>query len=156
MPRTRGAANEALYRASILLDSWDRAREAEAVAAEPLRQAFLPAVRLHLHRAYGWFLLSVSGIEDAGEADCPRSTADLAAPEAGRERAPELREFALLESGGWIGDMLAPQDSAATPAAGGALLLGSDQAPPGFAVASDWHRRLGAIMARMDDSLAEC
>jgi hypothetical protein len=152
---TRGAANRSLYRARILLDGWDDARERRGVDEEALREAFLPAVRLHLLEAYGWFLLAVAGQESVtDEALRPSSTADLAPPEAGKALAPELREFALLERDGWIADLLATPGPA--PAAARRDLLGSDRSAPGLAVAEGWWRRLNATMQRMDDFLVEC
>ena len=68
--RTRGAANQSLYRARLLLAAWDRAR-GEPVPEAQLQGAFYPAVRLHLRQAYGWFLLAVSGVAEASAADAP-------------------------------------------------------------------------------------
>ena len=124
-----------------------------------LREAFLPAVRLHLLESYGWFLLAVSGVEEAPPARRPERVADLPTPEPGRALPPELQEFGLLESSGWLGDMLAADVSAdsglAAPRAGGAL-IGSDADAPDFARAAAWAGALEGTMARMDDSLAEC
>lgn len=160
MPRTRGEANQSLYRAQVLLACWDRERSGGRYSDHLLRQAFLPAVRLHLCAAYGWFLLAVSGVEEANSANRPERVADLPAPEPGRARPPELQEFSLLESDGWVADMLSESEDGvgvgvARPAAGAALLV-SDRAAPDFALAMRWAESLEAIMLRMDDSLAEC
>jgi len=116
----------------------------------------MPALRLHLGDAYGWFLLSVSGVEDASPGMRPRSVADLPAPEPGRARPPELAEFSQLEADGWLADMLAGDASEHTRPGGAATLLGSDRSAPDYALAARWVQALEAIMARMDDSLAEC
>ena len=156
MRRTRGEANQALYRAQVLLACWDGERAEGRRPQSVLREAFMPALRLHLGEAYGWFLLSVSGVEDAGPGMRPRRVADLPAPEPGRARPPELAEFSLLETDGWIADMLAGDVPEHSDARGAATLLGSDRSAPDYAIAARWVQSLEAIMARMDDSLAEC
>jgi hypothetical protein len=157
--RTRGAANRSLYRARILLESWSREEEGGRVPSQQLLGAFLPAVRAHLLEAYGWFLLAVSGRDDAPRASLPTVVADLPAPEPGRELPPELREFALLERDGWLAELLddALAASADEPgAAPGSAVLGSDRPRLSLAAARVWLRELTATMQRMDDSLAEC
>ena len=159
MSRTRGAANRSLYRARILLESWSREEADGPVPAQQLLGAFLPAVRSHLREGYGWFLLAVSGLDDAPRASLPAAVADLPAPEPGRERPPELREFALLERDGWLAELLddalaaAADEPAAGPRSG---VLGSDRPRVSLATAQGWFRELSATMQRMDDSLAEC
>lgn len=155
MTRTRGAANQCLYRARILLDSWESARAAGRFPEDQLTGAFLPAVRAHLRAAYGWFLLATAGVDEAVSDRLPSSTADLAPPEAGRSHPPELREFALLEARGWLGELL-DDPVTGTIASAAAGLLGSDRAPPGHAVARRWADELTATMQRMDDFRAEC
>ncbi|MEM9313547.1 MAG: hypothetical protein AAGA95_02885 [Pseudomonadota bacterium] len=160
MSRSRGAANRSLYRARILLECWDRERDEARFPQEQLTDAFLPAVRKHLQDAYGWFLRSLAGIEEASDASPPPgSTQELPEPEAGRARPPELAEFALLERDGWLAELLlsSPESGARTATAQWSPnVLGSDQQAPGFAVAEEWWRRLNATMQRMDDSVAEC
>jgi hypothetical protein len=153
LTRTRGAANQSLYLARIVLAAWDAERERQRFPEAQITAAFLPAVQRHLREAYGWFLLSVGGVDDAQAGPLPRSTEDLAAPEPGRERAPELREFALLEREGWLADLISGRvNRGPVPREG---LLGSDRAAPGFAVAARWAEELAATMRRMDDFLAE-
>lgn len=128
-----------------------------------LIDGFLPAVRGHLIKAYGWFLLSLTGVEEPVTAVCPRSTQELPAPEAGKALSPEIAEFAQLENSGWLAQMLSDDDDqnhahdakdmSPKPAQG---LLVSDREPPGFPVALAWADALTAIMTRMDDSLSEC
>jgi hypothetical protein len=130
-------------------------RDEATYPAEQLAGAFLPALKLHLGRAYGWFLLSASGVEQVAEPSLPRDTADLPAPDPGRARPPELGEFALLEQSGWIGDMLREEPLTARSGSGAGGLLISDQQRPGYAIAASWVDSLAQIMARMDDSLAE-
>ncbi|MFT4769837.1 MAG: hypothetical protein ACI8RN_002991 [Glaciecola sp.] len=122
---------------------------------------FVPAVRLHLVEAYGWFLLSVSGVDDSLATDLPRSTRDLCGPEAGLARIPEIAEFAQLENSGWLSQLLmdetdeSPGNIATLPTGPGQSLLVSDRQPPGYAVVLAWADALAVIMTRMDDSLAE-
>jgi hypothetical protein len=154
---TRGAANRSLYRARILLDCWDEARDHGRIGDAQLRDAFLPAVRLHLREAYGWFLLAVAG-QDAITDDTarPSCTAELTPPEAGKAVAPELREFELLERDGWIADLMAWPAAEEGPAGAPSMVLGSDRSVPGLAVAESWWQHLNGIMQRMDDLLVEC
>lgn len=150
-------ANQSLYRARIVLAAWDSQRNDNARPSQHLIEAFLPAVRLHLRDAYGWFLLSVSGMEEGGAQRPVESVQALPTPEAGRMQAPELAEFAKLEAKGWIGEML--QDDVApvqATARAPANLLVSDRRAPDLAVAERWADSLDALMTRMDDSLAEC
>ena len=163
MPRTRSAANASLYRARILLQSWEAAKEGNRHEERLLTEAFLPAVQAHLLAAYGWYLLAVSGIEESSLASPPLNTSELDPPEAGRALAPELREFSALEKTGWLAQVLtAPEELLG---AGGAdrpsvhrnnsTLLGSDREAPGYAVVGGWEKALRDVMTRMDDSLQE-
>lgn len=159
MSRTRGAANQSLYRARILLDSWDRNVAEGPIPERQLLGAYLPAVRAHLLEAYGWFLLAVSGLDDATRDRLPRVVAELPPPEPGRERPPELREFALLEGDGWLAELLDDALAASADEPAGAApvraVLGSDRPRASLAGAQVWLRELTATMQRMDDSLAE-
>jgi hypothetical protein len=153
----RGYANQALFQARVLLDVW------AATAAEPPRSAavleasFAPAVLLHLRRAYGWFLLTISGSGEVREPrELPASVEELPAPPPGRVAPPELREFALLERDGWLGALLQADELACLGQAGGHPLLASDRARPDRATLSAWLESLAALMARMGDSLDEC
>jgi len=154
---SRGAANGALYRARILLETWESARETQRHPEAYLAAAFLPAVRDQLIQAYGWFLLAVAGIDEVPGGRPPRSTRDLPALEPGKALPPEVREFALLEDEGWVGELLAERDVSPAPRARvPAAVLTSDTALPGPSVVGRWADRLAATMERMDDSLAEC
>ncbi|GAB5414068.1 MAG: hypothetical protein Cons2KO_16710 [Congregibacter sp.] len=157
--RTRGKANESLHFARVILRAWDLARDSGRDSAGSVRGAFMPAVRLHLREAYGWFLLAVSGEETSVLEFPPACVDDLDSPPAGRMPPPELNEFALLEKEGWLGDMLRRDTAApAKPASakGAPQLLVSDQGPADYAVALNWAEQLESLMARVDDSLAEC
>lgn len=155
--RTRGKANESLHFARVLLRAWDVSREHSADSPRAVRAAFMPAVKLHLEHAYGWFLMAVSGEDTTNEPTPPFRVASLRPPPAGRMAAPELSEFALLEASGWIGDMLSPDLESSSSLAGSASsLLVSDQGPADYPLALDWASRLEGIMARIDDSMAEC
>ena len=161
MPQPRGQANQALYRARILLQGWELSLARHTHAAEAIDRAYRPAVQTALRDAYGWFLMAAAGIEDTPERDPPRRCADLPAPETGLASAPELHEFERLERDGWLAQMLADYrfESRASPAygpPGRAALLGSDRQAPGHTLVARWADRLQVTMARMDDSLSEC
>ena len=152
----RGLANEALYRARILLDAWESGSGAGSDDGEALAGAFRPAVILHLKRAYGWCLLAVAGTDVQPDPELlPGRVSEVPAPPAGRSIVPELREFELLEREGWVGDMLA-SESAGSRGSRDARLLGSDRRPPGPGDFVRWSQRLETTMSRMDDLLAEC
>lgn len=157
MPGNRGRANQALFEARILLEGWEAALQDARRRPEQLGPAYLDAIRMHLGRSYGWFLLAVAGGEDVSDATAlPQRVDDLPAPPPGREHPPELREFARLEREGWLSEMLASRGatSATRPTAQG--LLGSDRDAPGTAVVAGWLDAWAATMARMDDALDEC
>ena len=152
----RGFANAALYAASILIDAWETAQSEASHGDAPLARAFRPAILLHLRRAYGWCMLAVAGLDDEPDPTMlPTSVAAVAAPPAGRGVVPELREFELLERGGWVGDMLAA-DAAPLTQRANTNVLGSDSSGAGPGQLRGWCDRLAATMQRMDDLLDEC
>jgi hypothetical protein len=153
--RTRGEANQAFYRAKILLEAWEGALRVRGHSEAQLCGAYLPAVKLHLRQAYGWFLLHVSGVDQVALPRLPCSTEDLPAPEPGKQWAPELREFQLLERDGWICELLQDDLPRATTAELPGI-LGSDRSSQDRGSAARWVQSLGDLMLRMDDSLAEC
>jgi hypothetical protein len=138
-----------------LLTGWDAERERGRFPDATVTAAYLPAVCRHLRDAYGWFLLAVCGIADAPAEAPPETTAELAAPESGRERPPELREFELLERDGWLADLLAADLHPGPVTGGEAGVIGSDRGAPGYALVARWASRLEETMQRMDDLLAE-
>jgi hypothetical protein len=152
----RGRANQALYAARILLAGWEDAREGPRWREDAVDGAYRAAVLMQLRRAYGWFLLAVAQGDDVADPRAlPHAVASVPPPPAGRELAPELREFALLEAEGWLGELLRADsgDASASTAAG---LLGSDRSAAGPALVAQWADRLEQTMQRMDDSLNEC
>ena len=152
MGSARGQANQALYLGKVLLAAWRRDLAAESVAAVTLTQAYLPAVREHLCRAYGWFLLEITRPGALPE-NPPASLAELPDIADGKAVPGEILEFQRLEAEGWIGDMLTG-DSTATPATSAGNLAMS--APPvGPAQADRWAVELQALFDRMGDSLDE-
>ena len=154
MSGNRGLANQALFQARILLDGWEHCAEARLRSADQLSAAFRPAVLLHLRNAYGWFLLAVAGLDtEPDPMALPREAGAVPEPPPGRAVAPELREFALLERDGWLGDMLSARHGRSGAAPG---LLGSDRQPPGIGDFRRWCDALEQVMHRMDDSLDDC
>lgn len=155
MSIARANANQALYLAKILLSAWRRDSDAAEVADASLRQAYLPAVRMHLVHAYGWFLLEVRGEELSAGMAPPAGVAELPEISAGRAVAGELREFQRLEQDGWLASLLA-----ATTAAQSASRAPGNLASPAIALedlaqASAWADSLESLFGRMRDSLDE-
>lgn len=152
MSSAQGLANHGLYLGRILLAAWQSEVEAAQTPASILSQAYLPAVRAHLVRAYGWFLLEILRPEPL-PAVPPRGCAELPGLAAGKALPGEIRELARLEQSGWIGDMLAAE--AALPAAGSADNLAVAESVVGPAEARRWADALQALFDRMGDSLEE-
>ncbi len=157
MITARASANQSLYLAKILLDSWRAALEAGAVPALTLQQAFLPAVQAHLGHAYSWFLLEITDQEIPPDSDPPASTAGLSPIAEGKALPGELREFGQLEKSGWLADMLAapPKFSSPSPRSRGNLASPAPSAGD-YADALEWSTQLDQMMSRMRDSLDEC
>ena len=154
MSSARAQANHSLYLAKIQLASWQRALAAQDIPAATLTQAFLPGVREHLRRAYGWFLLAVSAAEQPCEPP-PRDCAELSAVAQGKAVPPEIREFQQLEGSGWLAELLS--DGAAQVQAGrvrGNLATATLESP-GFEQTEHWLQNLQALFDRMSDSLDE-
>lgn len=105
MSSARGQANHHLYLARLLLEAWQQARAAGELRGTLVDQAWAPAVRLHLQRAWGWFLLAL-----AQPAQLPPSLPDcvdaLPAPPLGRSLPAELEECRQLESSPWLAPYL--------------------------------------------------
>jgi len=108
MTSARALANQKLYHAKILVNSWRTACLDEQVAHTALEQAFGPAICEHLAKAYGWFLLEIAQPAEMPLIP-PGCCADLPAVAEGKETPPEVREFLQLERGGWLAQLLNPQ-----------------------------------------------
>ena len=155
MSAARGRANQSLYLARILLDAWDEALDRQELPARVVNQAFLPAVKLHLGQAYGWFLLAAAQLDRLPERP-PARSAELPPVPEGKAVPGEIRELSQLESGGWLADMLADEQPLAVPQpVARDNLVVATAAVPGPAEARDWLAKLGALFERMGDSLNE-
>ena len=152
MSSARGQANHALYLAKILLAAWQRDLATESVAAVTLTQAYLPAVRSHLVRSYGWFLLEISRPGGLPEQP-PGSLAELPEIADGKAAPGEILEFQRLEATGWIGDMLSGEPTAMGKASAGNLAMSAPATGP--EQAEQWALQLQALFDRMGDSLDE-
>ncbi len=152
MSSARGQANHALYLARILLAAWQRDLESEAVAVTALTQSYLPAVRLHLANAYGWFLLEITRPGGLPESP-PQCTADLPGVTEGKALPGEIREFEQLEQSGWIGEMLAGESSRGSSSSVGNLAVAAPAAGP--EQGARWAGQLQDLFDRMGDSLDE-
>lgn len=152
MSSARGQANHALYLAQILLSAWRRDMETETVASIALTQSYLPAIRLHLANAYGWFLLEITRPGGLPERP-PQCIAELPGVAEGKALPGEIREFQQLEQDGWIGDMLAGEFSPAPISSPGNLAVAAPAAGP--ELAARWAEQLRGLFDRMADSLDE-
>lgn len=157
MSTARALANQKLYHARILIDSWRAALGEEQVASTVLEQAFGAPVCGHLGAAYGWFLLEIAQPPEMPP-EPPRCCADLPAVSEGRETPPEILEFRQLECEHWLASIL---DPVAVHSRSGVPLNNSQN----LAVVTDqrfspeeaarWHAQLNALFDRMTDSLDE-
>ena len=155
MSSSRGRANHSLYLAKILLSAWGREVGGESLSGRVLCQAYLPAVRLHLLDAYGWFLLDIVGAAELPQRP-PHSCDELPEPPTGKAEPAEVREFRQMESEGWLADLiLGAVEVAATPSRSpGNLAVGADF--PDIGQVETWLDRMEACFERMGDSLDEC
>jgi hypothetical protein len=155
MSSSRGRANHSLYLAKILLSAWGREAGRESLPERLLCQAYLPAIRLHLLDAYGWFLLDVVGAAELPQQP-PHSCDELPPPPTGKAEPAEIREFRLLENEGWLADLIrGAGEVVAIPARSpGNLAVGADF--PDIGQVEAWLDRLGTCFERMGDSLDEC
>ena len=155
MSAARGNANQALYLAKILLKSWADELERAQVPASTLQQAFLPGIRAHLTKAYGWFLLEIRALEAPDAGQPPVRCGELPEIPAGKAIPGELRELQRLESDGWLQDML-EQGASQSPAPrsvgnlADAAVAGADHAE-----AAAWAAQMESLFSRMRDSLDE-
>ena len=152
MSSARGQANHAPYRANILLAAWRRDLDEQSVAARTLAQTYLPAVRLHLNAAYGWFLLEITRPGSLPD-NPPRCLAELPDIATGKAVPGEIREFQQLEENGWIGEMLDQGQETAAPSSAGNLAVSAPEAGPEHA--AHWSDQLQRLFDRMGDSLDE-
>jgi hypothetical protein len=150
----RALANHKLYLAKIQLASWRQALAAESVAATTLSQAFLPAVRAHLLDAYGWFLLEVTGSEQATERP-PQCCADLPDTAIGKALPGEIHEFRHLETEGWLGQLLAEPALQQSAVRSAGNLVADASELPAWEQAQSWIEQLALLFERMSDSLDE-
>ena len=160
MASARALANQKLYHAAVLLQSW---REAEGglVPASILDAAFGQSVQRHLHLAYGWFLLELAGYSDLPTQPPLNCKTMLESdPELAAQRRGELHEFLQLEREGWLQGLVAPTPERLPrpPARGASQALIRTETPSeiNLEACQQWHRRLESVMDRMADSLDEC
>lgn len=105
MSSARGQANHHLYLARLLLEAWQQARVAGDLRVSVIDQAWAPAVRLHLQRAWGWFLLALAQPSQLPAA-LPAGVDGLPPPPPGRSLPAELQECRQLESAHWLAAIL--------------------------------------------------
>ena len=127
--------------------------KASAVAAPALDAAFAPAVRLHLLDAYGWQLLACNRVTGL-PLKPPHCVAAMPLLADGIEVAPEVKEFRLLEAGGWLAELqkeIAPGLAPIAPA----HVLAVERTRFNYATATDCFRELERLMARVSGDIDE-
>ena len=153
MSQAQSYANHSMYMASIVLTAWDSAMKASAVAAPALDAAFAPAVRLHLLDAYGWQLLACNRVTGL-PLNPPHCVAAMPLLADGIEVAPEVKEFRLLEAGGWLAELqkeIAPGLAPIVPA----HVLAVERTRFNYATATDCFRELERLMDRVSGDIDE-
>lgn len=154
MSSARANANQALYLAKIQHRYWRVALDAEDVPQITLNQAFLPAVAAHLQRAYGWFLLELTGAERVLDDAPPLNVAQLPPVAEGKAVSGELRELQQLEQTGFLAGVLSQQCAAAAAPVSGEIAA-VQQETPDFADVEVWIEEFAALCERMRNSLDE-
>ena len=154
MSSPRAQSNQALYYARIVLGSWATLLEAQEIPSTTLHGAFAAPVLAHLKDAYGWFLLELANQEHDPSAELPLSSADVAAPAAGKAVTPELRELAQLEKEGFLnvlwGEVSAPLGPVSADNLASAAVVGI-----GFHELQGCAESFAALCERMRNSLDE-
>ena len=154
MSSARALANQKLYYARILANSWRLALESQSIPANVLAGAFNDAACLHLRSAYGWFLLEI--VQPAAWPQVPPAdSTELPALTQGKALPGEIRELQQLEQSGWIAQMLQRDEIAVNMSkAPGNLVINVDQTPHPDKI-DGWIEQLESLFARMSDSLDE-
>ncbi len=153
MSQAQSFANHSMYMASIVLTAWDSAMRESALSAPVLDAAFAPAVRLHLLDAYGWQLLACNRVTGLPLTP-PHCVAAMPLLAEGIEEAPEVKEFRLLEAGGWLGGLqkeIAPGLAPIAPP----HVLAVERTGFNYAAATDCFRELERLMDRVSGVIDE-
>ena len=160
MSTARAQANQKLYHARILINSWRSALAEQQVASRVLEQAFGKAICDHLAGAYGWFLFEVAQPAQMPTKP-PRRCADLPATAEGKETPPEILEFQKLETQPWLAHILDPVSTSTGSLTADTKARNSQnlamESEQGFSPeqAEQWHAQLDSLFQRMTDSLDE-
>ena len=139
--------------ASIVLTAWDSAVKASALAAPVLEAAFAPATRLHLLDAYGWQLLACNRVTGL-PLKPPHCVAAMPLLADGIEVAPEVKEFQLLEAGGWLAELQKEVTPGLAPIAP-AHVLAVERTSFDYVAATDCFRELERLMDRVSSVIDE-
>lgn len=153
MSNPRGLANHSLYMARLLIAAWEGAHDAALAPVNALDAAFVPAVRLHLLDAYGWFLLATLRVTQLPVSP-PHSVADLAPQAPGISRPAEVSECQQLEQSGWLAQLQAPLPMGLAKRSRG-ISLAVDSAYPDIALYRCCAARFDVLFARMSDAIDE-
>jgi hypothetical protein len=153
MSTARGYANHHLYMASLLIEAWQREGESGSTPALALQGAFVPAIRLHLLDAYGWFLLALTRTTSL-PSQAPHGVEELPSRPAGMGIPGEISEFRQLEQTGWIADLRAPLPLG-MPRRQTSQSLAASVTAPDLPQCRQWCDDLRSLFDRMGDSLEE-
>ena len=150
----RSLANQKLYHARILANSWREQLGSETIPATVLAEAFEQPARDCLRLAYGWFLLEI--IQPAALPETPpESSDDLPVIAAGKVLPPEIQELRQLEKQGWLEAMLRLSDTGSPGVRSAGNLAQSVKESIGPDLIDQWIEQLHSIFDRMADSLDE-
>lgn len=154
MASARSLANQQLYYARILANSWRLELASQNIPANVLAGAFNDAACQHLRGAYGWFLLEIVQVPVLPSVP-PADSTELPELTPGKALPGEIRELRQLEQSGWIAQMLqhdeALQSASKTT---GSLAINVTQTPHPDKI-DQWIEKMESIFSRMSDSLDE-
>ncbi len=152
----RSRANQHLYFAALHMQFLRAELERELHPASVLLESLGQSIQFHLQRAYGWFLLELTGTTlpvVAPPVNVAQAVTYLDGEEPLRGELVELRNLEAAD--GWLADLLAVQESA-RPTAGMQLGIQMVSSPWTIEGLEHWHSSLSDLMDRMSDSLEEC
>lgn len=154
MSSCRGLVNHSLYCARVLLEAWQRDRDAQHLGASVLQDAYQPALKHHLGRAYGYLLLEGAGQADAPK-QAPRSISELPAPAQGKVLAQTVQAMAREEAG-ILQPLFAALDTQSAGGVRSSMNLAAQSQGPDH---RDWHAVytfLQSSASAIRDVLDEC
>jgi Family of unknown function (DUF6586) len=154
MSSPRARANEKLYHARILANSWREQLAAQVIPASVLQGAFADATRQQLQLAYGWFLLEISQPSELPPRP-PAHSGELPEIAPGKALPGQIHELRQMEHSGWLADVLDPQATQAMVVKNPQSLALSAPRAFGPDQIDTWIDQLSSLFEHMTDSLDE-